>query len=292
MLAAIDKALFLRSVKIFSSVSESHLDHIATVSESVDYRKGDMIMAQGDFGSSMYIVVDGQVRVFQGSSELLILGSSAVFGEMAALDPEPRAASVQALEDCTLLRLEGEALHAMMAESPELTRAIIKVLCDYARTNSELAQLLEQQLLDRQEALLVSIEKDKARGRQSVFISHASENKEYVEQKIIPALDRAGVGYWFSTVDIQSASIWERSILAGLQQCEWFLIAMSPESLQSEWVKDELFWAIDNRPQHIIPVLTGSCDPVDFHIRMRRLQLIDFTAGIRDAQEKIRAVLT
>ena len=286
MLTAIQKARFLKSVKIFSSVSADQLGHIATITESVDYRKGDVIMAQGDFGSSMYIVIDGRVRVYQGNTELIILGSRAVFGEMAALDPEPRAASVQALEDCTLLELEGESLHEMMDESPELTRAIIKVLCDYARTNSEIAQLL-----DSQKELLDSIAKDKEKGKQSVFISHASENKEYIEQQIIPALDRAGVGYWFSTVAIRSASVWERSILTGLEQCEWFLIAMSPESLQSEWVKDELFWAIDNRPQKIIPVVTGSCNPADFHIRMRRIQLIDFTAGIRDGQEKIRTVL-
>ena len=55
--------------------------------------------------------------------------------ETAPLDPEPRAASVQAVEDCTLLRLEGETLYELMLVSKELTRGIIRVLCDYARTN-------------------------------------------------------------------------------------------------------------------------------------------------------------
>ncbi len=140
MLLTIEKVLFLKSVKIFASVREDQLVDIATIVESVDYQKDDLIMAEGDLGTSMYIVVDGQVRVYQGNTELKILGTRAVFGEMAALDPEPRAASVQALEDCTLLRLEGESLYEMMAENSDLTHGSIKVLCEYARTNLSLVQ--------------------------------------------------------------------------------------------------------------------------------------------------------
>lgn len=92
-------------------------------------------MKAGDLGSSMYIVAEGRLRVFSGERELGILGSRAVFGELAALDPEPRAASVEALEDCTLLRLEGETLYELMMLNKELTRGIVHVLCDYARTN-------------------------------------------------------------------------------------------------------------------------------------------------------------
>lgn len=140
MLLTIEKVIFLKSVKVFASVREDQLVDIATIVKLVDYEKGELIMAEGDLGTCMYIVVDGQVRVFQGDTQLNILGTRAVFGEMAALDPEPRAASVEALEDCTLLQLEGESLYEMMADNRDLTRGIIKVLCEYARTNLSLAQ--------------------------------------------------------------------------------------------------------------------------------------------------------
>ena len=140
MLLTIEKVIFLKSVKVFASVREDQLVDIATIVKLVDYEKGELIMAEGDLGTCMYIVVDGQVRVFQGDTQLNILGTIAVFGEMAALDPEPRAASVEALEDCTLLQLEGESLYEMMADNRDLTRGIIKVLCEYARTNLSLAQ--------------------------------------------------------------------------------------------------------------------------------------------------------
>ncbi len=135
MLLTIEKVLILKTVNIFSSVPEAQLVDLATIVESVEFDAGEIIMHKGDLGSSMYIVADGKVRIFDEEQELGILGNRAVFGDLAALDPEPRAASVQAVEDCTLLRIEGESLYELMAGNREVTRGIVHVLCNYARQN-------------------------------------------------------------------------------------------------------------------------------------------------------------
>ena len=90
-------------------------------------------MTQGDLGSSMYIVIDGRGRIFKGNRDLAEHGARAVFGELAALDPEPRAASVQALEDCTLLRLGGESFYDLESGNKQMTLGIARVLCGYPR---------------------------------------------------------------------------------------------------------------------------------------------------------------
>ena len=92
-------------------------------------------MIQGDPGSSMYIVIDGRGRIFKGNRDLAEHGARAVFGELAALDPEPRAASVQALEDCTLLRLGGESFYDLESGNKQMTLGIARVLCGYPRQN-------------------------------------------------------------------------------------------------------------------------------------------------------------
>lgn len=139
MLLTIEKVLILKSVNVFSSVPEAQLVDLATIVESVEYESGDLIVAQGELGTAMYILASGRVRLFAGEKELGILGNRAVFGELAALDPEPRAASVEALEDCTLLRLDGESLYDLMSGNKEVTRGIVHVLCNYARRNLALA---------------------------------------------------------------------------------------------------------------------------------------------------------
>ena len=135
MLLTIEKVLVLKSVPLLSSVPEIQLVDLATIAESVEYETGEVIMNQGDLGTSMYIVVDGRVRIFDGDQELGDHGERAVFGELAALDPEPRTASVQAIGDCTLLRIDGESLYDLMSGNKELTRGIVHVLCDYTRQN-------------------------------------------------------------------------------------------------------------------------------------------------------------
>jgi len=144
MLLTIEKVLILKSVKIFSSVPEAQLVDMATVVETVDYSAGDVILNQGELGNSMYILANGKVRFFDGDKELGIVGGRAVFGELAALDPEPRSVSVSAVEDCTLLRLEGESLYDLMVGNKEVTRGIVKVLCEYTRHNLALASQQDQ----------------------------------------------------------------------------------------------------------------------------------------------------
>jgi len=139
MLLTIEKVLILKSVKLFSSVDESQLADMATIVETVEYEAGEMIIRQGELGTSMYVVASGKVRFSKDNQELSVLGERAVFGELAALDPEPRAVDVEAVEDCTLLRLDGESLYELMAGNKDVTRGIVQVLCDYTRSNLALA---------------------------------------------------------------------------------------------------------------------------------------------------------
>ena len=88
-------------------------------------------------------------------------------------------------------------------------------------------------------------------------------------------------------MDIQTASDWERSIMRGLETSDWFLVVMSSRSVDSDWVRDELHWAVENRAGRIIPVQIDNCNPRDFHIRMGRLQLVDFRTPAKDAYAKL-----
>lgn len=124
---------------------------------------------------------------------------------------------------------------------------------------------------------LTKLSEDAAGSHTRVFISHSTADRALVEQLVVEPLERSQVETWYSRIAIRTAADWERSILEGLETSDWFLLVMSPSAQSSEWVKDELFWAIDNRPNRIIPVIISKCDPSAFHIRLRRTQPIDLT---------------
>ena len=63
-----------------------------------------------------------------GEHDLTTLGPGATVGELAALVPEPRSASVTALEPSVLLRIDKPVLDELLADRPELTSGIIAAL--------------------------------------------------------------------------------------------------------------------------------------------------------------------
>jgi serine/threonine protein kinase len=78
------------------------------------YGPSDIIIREGDAGEAAYIIVSGKCRAFRQVDDheetLTTMGPGDVFGEMALLLDEPRAASVQAVEPVTLLVLDRATL--------------------------------------------------------------------------------------------------------------------------------------------------------------------------------------
>jgi hypothetical protein len=124
-----------------------------------------------------------------------------------------------------------------------------------------------------------------------VFVSHSSQDRGFVEREVIGLLQGYGIGTWYSHTDITAADQWERSILKGLEDCDWFLVVMSPRSAASEWVRDEVHWAMNHRSGRVIPMLIEGCDPLAFHVRMSRIEHIDFRTDREAARQRLLSVL-
>jgi CRP-like cAMP-binding protein len=129
MLLTIEKVLILKTVNIFANIPEESLVEVASIINEVNFNDGEMIFEKGDIGKSMYIIVDGEVKVHDGDKIFATLKSRDVFGELAALDPEPRSASITATQDTLLFQLEQDALYELMSEYIDVAKGIIQVLC-------------------------------------------------------------------------------------------------------------------------------------------------------------------
>jgi hypothetical protein len=132
----IEKVLMLKTVPMFAQTSEELLAEVAALFEEVEVRAGEPIFAKGDGGDSMYIVIAGRVRVHDGATELDVLADKEMFGELALLDPQPRSASVTAIDDSRLFRLDGETFSQLMAGNLEMVRGVLHVLCERLRRTS------------------------------------------------------------------------------------------------------------------------------------------------------------
>jgi hypothetical protein len=137
----IEKVIVLKTVPMFARTPEELVAEIASIVEVVEQRAGDVVFEKGDVGESMYIVVTGSVRVYDGGRTLRVLGEHEIFGELALLDPAPRSASVVAVSDTRLFRIDADLFTQLMAANVEIVRGVLHVLCERLRATSAIAGL-------------------------------------------------------------------------------------------------------------------------------------------------------
>jgi cellulose biosynthesis protein BcsQ len=118
-----------------------------------------------------------------------------------------------------------------------------------------------------------------------IFVSHAHEDRRFVEQHIKQFLETYGVETWVSTTEIKPGDEWMVSIRKALENSDWVLVVMSPKAIGSDWVRREVEWAFTHKPARIIPVLIESCNPAELYPDLARRDYIDFS----DPKERERA---
>jgi CRP-like cAMP-binding protein len=89
---------------------------------------GQAVMRQGELGTSFYLLAAGELRVSARADgtdrELARLHENSLFGEMALITSQPRAASVTVVESADVLEATREALGAVGVRMPALEPAL------------------------------------------------------------------------------------------------------------------------------------------------------------------------
>jgi hypothetical protein len=116
-----------------------------------------------------------------------------------------------------------------------------------------------------------------------LFLSHSGLDREFVAA-LAEILRRHGIPVWYSQTDILGAQQWHDEIGAALQRCDWFILVLSPDSVESMWVKRELLFALQkNRLENrIIPLLYRPCNFERLSWVLSSLQLVDFQGSFDD----------
>lgn len=97
-------------------------DALAEASGRVEVASGAVLLAEGEPADAAYLVVSGRLVVSVGGRVVGELSRGDVFGEMALLADEPRAATVTAARASTVTRIDGAAFSGLLASHPELHR--------------------------------------------------------------------------------------------------------------------------------------------------------------------------
>ncbi|MDN4059929.1 Crp/Fnr family transcriptional regulator [Massilia sp. YIM B02769] len=127
-------------------------------------------IAEGDVGTSIYVILSGRVKVFTSDDEgkEFVFGtydSGAILGEMA-LDGLPRSASAEALTDVQCAIVPIDVLRRQIAEDPDFTMELIRTLIARSRNTTTFSRRLAlENAYQRLAALLdgLAVEQDGVR---------------------------------------------------------------------------------------------------------------------------------
>ena len=128
-----NSAEYLRSVSIFSDLSDVELASISKKMTPYSYSKGEFIVMEEMEGKQCYFITHGSVKITRSSKEgreviLAILTAGEFFGEMSLLDGETRSANVLTLEETKVLALNRNDFMSTLEEYPRISIQLLKEL--------------------------------------------------------------------------------------------------------------------------------------------------------------------
>ncbi|MFZ5642457.1 MAG: Crp/Fnr family transcriptional regulator [Bacillota bacterium] len=138
---------FLNNVGSSYNLNEGQLEEIKRNALNKHYKRGDVIINEGDTADGLYIIKTGYVKVYQVSENgrektLAILTAGDIIGEMAAFGQHIRSASVKAIEHTEAILIPQYRFMELLKTIPAFGLKITEVVAERLRqANRQLAQV-------------------------------------------------------------------------------------------------------------------------------------------------------
>jgi len=133
----------LRKVPILSALKMEHLDMLAKLATTRVFKKGEVIIKQGDPGTGLFVMISGTVSVMAKNrpglpdTVLSNLGKGEFFGEMSLIDGYPRSATVSATSETQVVELNRWVFLDVLRREPSIAVAMLPSLCKRIRALEE-----------------------------------------------------------------------------------------------------------------------------------------------------------
>lgn len=109
---------------------------------------------------------------------------------------------------------------------------------------------------------------------QKIFISYSRKDIDFA-RKLAGDLEKADYDIWWDITDLRGGDDWVKTLPAAIASSDLFIIILSPNSVESEWVRKEYTQAL-NRRKKIVPIMFEACD-VPF--ALNTINYVNFMSG-------------
>jgi NTE family protein len=124
----------------FRGLNSEQISYILPYMYKFEFRKGMVILREGEIADSLYFVLKGIVGVYKRKKDMVKpgiatdelgqkigeVGKGETFGELAIFDNFPRSASCVAETDCTVFKLTRKSFEKLEKENKEISYVLLK----------------------------------------------------------------------------------------------------------------------------------------------------------------------
>ncbi len=100
--------------------------------------QGDAFFAENEHSEHMYLLLEGEVRLFRGVHVLDIVRAGEVFGEMAVITGQARSAWAVAKKPCKALSLDPKQFQEAIRATPEFALMLLRMMINRLRLTTAL----------------------------------------------------------------------------------------------------------------------------------------------------------
>jgi CRP-like cAMP-binding protein len=124
VLTTVDKVLLLMRTPVTAALATDALSRLATVAHEHELSQGLQLFGAGEAAASLWVIVDGAVRVESGEATTRLAEAGDVVGGLVALVGGVHGVSASALVPSRVLRIDRQDLHELLDEDGELARLL------------------------------------------------------------------------------------------------------------------------------------------------------------------------
>lgn len=127
----------LKDSELFGMLDDADIRKLAELAPVKVYGPGELVVHQGDSGSSLFVVLRGELEAFVDGTSVGRIVHNSFFGEMSLLTGAPRMATVRVNREVWLAEVTKDQMDTLLRAHPTIMETLSSVLADRERRTRE-----------------------------------------------------------------------------------------------------------------------------------------------------------
>jgi CRP-like cAMP-binding protein len=115
-------------IPLLAVLDRRALEQVLRTAREQRYAPGDVVVAEGDPATRLFVIVEGTASVEQSGQSVGTMGAGEFFGELALIEEHGRTATIRAETDLTCLVITGWEFRASLEEHPQMAIPMLNTI--------------------------------------------------------------------------------------------------------------------------------------------------------------------